>query len=211
MLNIVPELIERYCQSHSQSESKLFRALTKETYAKAHIPQMSVGHLEGAFLRLLVRVTRAKRILEIGTFTGYSALAMAEALPDNGKLITCDIDPVATSIANRSWAQSPHGRKIQLKLGPAADTIKKLQGDFDLVFIDADKTNYINYWKLCVPKVRRGGILAADNALWSGRVLNPQDEDSRAIDAFNKHVHADKRVEATLVTIRDGLMLAWKK
>ncbi len=210
-MNIVAEKLENYAAKYSTPETALFKELVKATYAKTDLPQMQVGHLEGIFLRLMVKVSKAKRILEIGTFTGYSALAMAEGLPADGKLITCDIDPVNTKIAVEHWKKSPHGKKIELKLGPAAETIKKLKGTFDIVFIDADKNNYIKYWELCVPKVKRGGFLLADNILWSGRVLNPKEESDHHIHAFNQHVAADKRVETVMLTIRDGITLAYKK
>jgi caffeoyl-CoA O-methyltransferase len=135
---------------------------------------------------------------------------MAEGLPDDGKLITCDIDPETTKIAKKYWSRSTHGKKIELKLGPALETLKTIEGLFDLVFIDADKVNYINYWELCLPKVRPGGLLVIDNVLWSGSVLNPEDETERAIDEFNKHVYNDKRVEVVMLPIRDGVTLAWK-
>ena len=172
---------------------------------------MQVGHLEGSFLRLLVKIARAKRVLEIGTFTGYSALAMAEGLPRGGRLITCDIDPDATQIARAHWNRSPHGRKIELRLGPAIKTVQELSGPFDLVFIDADKESYGRYWELCVPKVRRGGLLLADNVLWGGRVLDPHDRSDRAIVAFNKRVAADRRVDVVILPLRDGLTVAYKK
>ncbi len=172
---------------------------------------MQVGHLEGSFLYLLAKLARAKRILEIGTFTGYSALAMAEALPPGGRLITCDIDSVATGIARRFWKKSPHGKKIELRLGPALATLPRIKGPFDLVFIDADKENYQRYWNLCVPKVRRGGLLVADNVLWSGRVLRPTDRITRAIAAFSRFVDSDRRVESVMLPVRDGITLALKK
>ena len=153
---------------------------------------------------------RSRTVVEIGTFTGYSALAMAEGLPKNGRLITCDIDPETTQMARKFWARSSHGKKIQLWIGPAAQTIQKLEGPFDLVFIDADKERYVRYWQLCVPKVRRGGLLLADNVLWGGRVLDPHDSSDRAIVAFNRHVAADRRVEAVMLPLRDGLTLAYK-
>jgi len=210
-MRIVDPALERYAAVHCRPESALLRRLVRETRVKTELPQMQVGHLEGAFLRLLVRLTRARRILEIGTFTGYSALAMAEGLPAGGRLITCDINTVTTAIAQRFWAQSPHGKKITLKLGPALKTLATLRGPLDLVFIDADKENYMPYWEACVPKVRRGGLLIADNVLWSGRVLRPRDASDKAIVAFNKHVQADRRVEAAMVTVRDGITLAWKR
>ena len=210
MKRIVSKKIEQYCQEHTKPESQLLHELVAETFAHTAFPEMEVGHLEGAFLRILVRLLRAKRILELGTFTGYSSLLMAEGLPDDGKLITCDIDLKTTEIAKKYWSRSPHGKKIELKLGPALETLKTIEGPFDLVFIDADKVNYINYWELCLPKIRRSGLLVIDNVLWSGSVLDPEDTTERAIDEFNKHVYKDKRVEVVMLPIRDGVTLAWK-
>ena len=208
---MISEAIEKYAVQSSSPESALFKKLVRETWADAKFPQMQVGHLEGSFLKLLVKISGAKRILEIGTFTGYSALAMAEALPADGRLMTCDIDPTATAIARKFWKKSPDGKKIELRLAPALETIGKLKGSLDLVFIDADKENYIHYWNACLPKMRRGGLLVADNVLWSGKVLRPQDGTTRAIVAFNRFVAKDKRVEAVMLTVRDGITLAWKK
>ena len=210
MISIVDEKIEDYAVRHSTPESKLFQSLVKKTCAETSLPQMQVGHLEGSFLGLLAKISGAKRILEIRTFTGYSALAMAGGLPAGGHLITCDIDPENTQIARETWAQSPHGKKIELKIGPAAETIQKLKGLFDMVFIDADKTNYIRYWELCMPKVRKGGLILADNVLWSGRVLNPKEESDHAIVKFNRHVLKDKRAEVLMLPVRDGITLAYK-
>lgn len=210
MIPIVHPGIEAYARKHTETEGELFRELASVTREETTSPQMQVGHLEGAFLRLLIKIAGAKRVLELGTFTGYSALAMAEGLPEDGRLITCDVDPHATAIAKRFWDRSPHGRKIELKLGPALETLKTLDGPFDLVFIDADKENYSNYWKACVPKVRKGGVLAVDNVLWSGRVLDPKDASDRAINGFNKLVFEDGRVEPVLLTVRDGISLSCK-
>lgn len=210
MRGIIPQKIERYCRENTAPESKLLRELVAETYARTAYPEMQIGHLEGAFLRMLVRLVRAKRVLELGTFTGYSALVMAEALPVDGKLITCDIDPEVTELAKRYWSRSPHGNKIELKLGPALETLKAIEGPFDVVFIDADKKNYINYWEMCVPKIRSGGLLVADNVLWGGSVLEPEDETDRAIAEFNRHVYSDRRVEVVMLPVRDGMTLAWK-
>ena len=210
-MHLIDPALEAYAEKHSAPESRLFRELARVTRAKTVCPQMQVGHLEGSFLRLMVKITRAKRVLEIGTFTGYSALAMAEGLPADGRLITCDLDPVTTLIARAAWDKSPHGKKITLELGPALRTIRKLKGSFDLVFIDADKENYVRYWNHCLPKVRRGGILLADNVLWSGRVLRPKDRTTQAIAAFNRFVAADRRVEAVVLPIRDGVTLAIKR
>ena len=211
MHNLISEKIEEYCAQHSLPESPIFKDLVKETYSKTEMPQMQVGQLEGDFLRLLVRISKAKRVLEIGTFTGYSALAMAEGLPEDGQLITCDIDPTNTQIAKKFWEKSPHGKKIELKLGPALETLKSLEYPFDLAFIDADKENYVNYWEEILPKMRPGGLIVSDNVLWSGRVLDPKEKSDHAIVAFNKHVKKDARVESVMLTVRDGITLAWKR
>jgi len=210
-MNFIPKPIEDYAAKHTAPESELFRALVKRTYAETEWPQMQVGHLEGAFLKMLVRISRAKTILEIGTFTGYSALAMAEGLPEGGRLFTCDLNRVNTAIAQEFWKKSKHGKKIKLLLGPALETIPKIKAKLDLVFIDADKENYARYWDLCLPKLKRGGLIVADNVLWSGRVLNPKAPSDKAIAAFNTKVAQDQRVEVVMLTVRDGITLAWKK
>ena len=210
-MNILSEKFNKYIYLNTKIESNLLRQLVRETYQKMQIPQMQVGRLEGALLRLLVRLSRARHVLEIGTFTGYSALVMAEGLPKNGRLITCDIDPEATAMAKKFWAKSRHGRKIELKLGPALATLKTLKGPFDFVFIDADKENYPNYWEKTVPLVRSGGLFVIDNVLWSGRVLHPRDAESRAIARLNERIKNDRRVEAVMLPVRDGITLAWKK
>jgi len=207
---VLPEL-ENYAAAHTEPESELLQELIRETKAKTEIPQMAVGHLEGAFLKMLIRISDAKRVLEVGTFTGYSSLAMAEGLPADGELITCDINPETTAMAKEYWSRSPGGKKIQSVMGPALESIAKLEGQFDFVFIDADKMNYLAYWEACLPKVNSGGLLAVDNVLWSGTVLSPKDDDEIAIAAFNDHVLRDARVEVVMVTIRDGITLARKK
>jgi caffeoyl-CoA O-methyltransferase len=211
-LTLVPDAIEAYAQAHSEPVSPLFEELREETYANMNAPQMQVGPLEGDFLKLLVRISRARRVLEIGMFTGYSGLMMAEGLPDDGELVTCDVDPKAEAVARRFFAKSPHGKKIQVRMGPALETIKTLQAPFDLVFIDADKENYSNYLDAVLPLVRQGGLIVADNTLWSGRVLEkPQTASDAAIIAFNEKVAKDTRVEKVLLTVRDGMTLMWKR
>jgi len=169
---------------------------------------MMVGRLEGGFLAALVALTGAKRILELGTFTGYSSISMATALPDDGRIITCDVDPDATSIARRYMDESGHGDKIEIRLGPALETIETLDGPFVLIFIDADKPNYENYYEAVLPKLADDGLLIADNVLWSGRVVEPDGEEStQAIMAFNEHVRNDERVTAVMLTVRDGMTL----
>lgn len=210
-MRFIDEAIEQYAHDHTKEESELFRRLRDETHREMQYPQMQVGRIEGRFLKLLVRLTGARSVLEIGMFTGYSALMMAEGLPDDGHLITCDVDPKAEAIARRYFAESPHGHKIEPRIGPALDTIGSLTEPLDMVFIDADKANYVNYYEACFPLVRVGGLIVADNVLWSGRVLEPEDEDTRAIVAFNERVQADPRVENVCLTVRDGMMLAWKR
>jgi len=211
MIDIVDEAIEKYAHDQTTPESELFERLRDETFEKMRSPQMQVGRIEGRFLKMLVRLTSARRVLEIGMFTGYSALMMAEGLPDDGRIITCDVDPKAEAVARRYFAESPDGHKIEVRMGPALDTIATLSEPLDMVFIDADKGNYSNYYDACFPLVRPGGLIVADNVLWSGEVLDPKDEDSRAIVAFNERVQSDPRVENVLITVRDGMMLAWKR
>jgi caffeoyl-CoA O-methyltransferase len=210
-LTLVPEAIEDYAAAHSEPLAPLFDELREETYAKMTAPNMQVGRLEGSFLKILIRLARARRVLELGMFTGYSALMMAEALPEDGELITCDINPKAEEVARRYFARSPHGRKIQIRMGPALETIKTLQGLLDLVFIDADKENYSRYYDAVLPLLRSGGLIVADNTLWSGRILAPEHDSDRALVAFNDKVAQDSRVEKVLLTVRDGMMLALKK
>ncbi len=210
-LTLVPEPIEEYAAQHTEAPAPIFEKLRQETYSKMSLPQMQVGRIEGTFLKLLVRISTAKRVLEIGMFTGYSGLMMAEGLPDDGELITCDVDPKAEAMATRYFAQSPYGKKIQIRMGPALETIKALKGPIDMVFIDADKENYPKYYEAVLPLLRKGGLLVADNVLWSGRVLDPKEETDRAIVEFNDKVAKDTRVEKVLLTVRDGMMLAVKK
>lgn len=209
-MDLVSREIEDYCRTHTTPLPDLFDRLRDVTYKETAAPQMQVGLLEGRFLGMLVALTQAKRVLEFGTFTGFSSLAMASALPEDGKLITCDIDPRATAIAKRFWDESPHGKKIELRLGPGAQTLDSLDGPFDLVFIDADKAGYKTYWEKSLPKVRQGGLIVVDNVLWSGRVLNPQEKSDREIVAFNELARKDPRVEIVMLTVRDGMLLARK-
>jgi caffeoyl-CoA O-methyltransferase len=211
MENFINEAVEQFAHDHTKPGSDLFQRLRDETYAEMRMPQMQVGRIEGGFLKMLVRLTATRRILEIGMFTGYSALMMAEGLPDDGHLITCDVDPKAEAIARRYFDESPHGHKIEIRMGPALETIKTLRGPIDMVFIDADKTNYSNYYEACLPLLKPGGLIVADNVLWSGRVLDPHSADDHAIVAFDRLVQSDPRVENVCLTVRDGMMLAWKR
>jgi caffeoyl-CoA O-methyltransferase len=207
---IDPE-VEQFARDHTEPESDLHVRLREETYRVMDRPQMQVDAIEGRFLKMLVRLTGARTILEVGMFTGYSALMMAEGLPDDGRLTTCEVDPKAEAIARRYFSESPHGHKIAIRMGPAFETIKTLSGPLDLVFIDADKANYSNYYEASLPLLRPGGLIVADNVLWSGRVLDPKDADDHAIVAFDRMVQSDPRVENVCLTVRDGMMLAWKR
>ncbi|MDP9001189.1 MAG: class I SAM-dependent methyltransferase [Myxococcota bacterium] len=210
-MNLVSEPIELYAAAHSDPVPPLLDELREETYATMSFPHMQVGRIEGAFLKLLVRLIGARRVVEIGMFTGYSALSIAEGLPDDGVLVTCDVDPKAEAIARRYFARSPHGKKIDVRMGPALDTIRQLAPPLDFVFIDADKANYARYYDAALPLLRPGGLIVADNALWSGSVLDPKTDDARAIAAFNDKIAADDRVEKVLLTVRDGMLLSRKR
>jgi caffeoyl-CoA O-methyltransferase len=211
MDRFIDAAVEQFAHDHTEPETDLYVRLREETYRIMQWPEMQVDVIEGRFLQMLVRLSSAKSILELGMFTGYSALMMAEALPDNGHLITCEIDPKAEAIARRYFAESPHGDKITIRMGPALDTIKTLADPLDLVFIDADKVNYSNYYEACLPLLKSGGLVVADNVLWSGKVVDPKDADDHAIVAFNRLVQSDPQVKNVCLTVRDGMMLAWKR
>jgi len=209
---IVDAQVEEYAESHSTPMGELFERLAAETRAKTAAPQMMVGRLEGGFLGVLVRTLRARRVLELGTFTGYSSISMALALPSDGRVITCDVDEETTAIAQRYAEEAGVADRIDYRLGPALDTIATLDGPFELVFIDADKPNYVNYYEATLPLLADGGLMVVDNTLWSGRVVDPEDEEEAtlAIRALNDHVLADPRVENVLLTVRDGMNLVWR-
>jgi len=212
MAFIVNEPVEEYAAEHTTALLDLFGRLEEETREKTTAPQMMVGRIEGGFLATLVRLSGAKRILELGTFTGYSSISMATALPDDGRIITCDVDPEATRIARRYMDESGHGEKIEIRLGPALETIETLDGPFDLVFIDADKPNYEAYYEAVLPLLSENGLVIADNVLWSGRVIEDGgDESTQAIKDFNEHVRNDERVTATMLTVRDGMTLIQRR
>lgn len=211
MEHIVPEEIERWAESHTEAVDPLFEELREETQRTMDQPQMQVGRVEGTFLKMLVSLSGARRALEIGMFTGYSGLMIAAGLPDDGELVTCDVDPKAEAVARRYFARSPHGRKIRIRMGPALETIRSLSGPLDFVFIDADKANYSNYYEAVVPLLRAGGLIVADNVLWSGKVLDPKEPSDHAIVAFDDLVARDPRVEKVLLTVRDGMLLARRR
>ena len=201
--------IEAYAQAHSRPESEVRRALREETEQTMEFARMVVGPLEGAFLQMMTQLVGAKRVLEIGMFTGYSALCFAEALPEDGSVITCEINEQSATMARRYIARSPHGSKIAVRMGPALETMRALTGPFDLIFIDADKTNYLNYYRRALDLLAPQGVILIDNVLWSGDVLKqpPPDASTAAIQELNRTVATDPRVTAVLVTIRDGVLV----
>jgi len=208
MITLIPEQIEQFAADHTSPLPPLLDELIAETEREfGERATMLSGRIEGTLLQMLIAVSGAKRVLEIGMFTGFSAQMMAAALPADGTIITCDVDPKAIAVAKRYFARSPHGQKIEVREGPALDTMKTLLPGFDLVFIDADKSNYINYYEAALPLLAPAGLIAVDNVLWSGRVLDPKAPDDHAIVAFDAHVRADPRVSHVLLTVRDGVML----
>ena len=206
-----------YIFDNSVRESELLKALRLET-AKDPLARMQIAPEQGQFMALLIQLINARSIIEVGTFTGYSSLAMASVLPGDGKIICCDISETWTDIATRYWHQAGVAEKIDLRLAPAAETLQSLldepgEASFDAAFIDADKENYQLYFELCLKLIRPGGLIMIDNTLWSGRVIDAteQDVDTQAIRAFNTKLKTDNRVDLSLVPISDGLTLARKR
>lgn len=206
----IDEKIEKYALDHTTDPGPPFNELAAETKANVSAAGMMSGPTVGYLLNSIVFATGARRVLEVGTFVGYSALMMASALPDDGELITCDVDEEFTSIARRYWAKSEHGKKIRLELGPAVETMDRLEPPFDLVFIDADKENYPSYYEKAMGLIGDRGLIVVDNVLWGGNILNPDNESGKAIATLNDRVQADARVKNVLLTVRDGLMLIRK-
>ena len=209
---VAPE-IEAYAQAHSTPESAVARAIREETQRTMAHAQMLVGPLEGAFLKMMAQLVGATHVLEIGMFTGYSALCFAEAIPEDGRVITCEIDESSAAVGRKHFANSPHGRKIEIRLGPALETMRELAGPFDVIFIDADKVNYLNYYRRALDLLAPAGVILIDNVLWDGDVLKqpPPDDKTAAIQELNRTVAGDPRVTAVLVTIRDGVLVIRKK
>jgi caffeoyl-CoA O-methyltransferase len=208
-MNLVDPRADEYAERHTTPSGELFERLASETRAKSAIPEMMVGEVEGRFLEFLVRTTGARRVLELGTFTGYSSLSMARGLPAGGRVISCDVNEETTAIARRYAEEAGLADRIEYRLGPALDTIAELDGPFDLVFIDADKENYRNYYDAVLPKVADDGLILADNALRNGRVL--EEDSGEPMQAFNDYVMQDDRVECVLLTVRDGILLVRKR
>ncbi len=210
-MDFLPEDIESYVLDHTSSESALLKKITRDTHAKVLMPRMLSGQVQGRFLAMISHVMSPKNILEVGTYTGYSALCLAEGLPPDGKLITIDINEELESRVRKYVEEAGLHLKIDYRIGNAAEIIPTLDIKFDLVFIDADKENYSKYYDLIVDKVRSGGLILADNVLWSGKVTKPKpDKDTRALLEFNQKVMNDPRVENLLLPLRDGLMMMRK-
>lgn len=211
---IDPEL-DKYVHEHSEAESDLLNELNRETYLKVLQPRMLSGHIQGRVLSMYSKLIQPETILEIGTYTGYSALCLAEGLADRGTLHTIEKNEELQPIINRYVERADLQDRIKLHIGDALPIIKKMDAAFDLVFIDADKTNYLNYYEAVLPKMKSGGCIIADNVLWSGKILDEielkKDADTAALNEFNKAVTADERVENVLLSVRDGLMVIRKK
>ena len=211
MIPLLNEELEQYAIRHTSSEPSYLAELEAFTHAEMEMPQMLTGKLEGRLLKMLVQISQARLVFEIGTFTGYSALSMAEGLPSDGKIITCEINPAAQKVAQRAIDASPFKNKIEIRMGPALETIKSIEQPIDLAFIDADKENYPKYYEEVLIRTRPGGLVVIDNMFWSGHVLNPQDEASRAVASVNSTLVSDSRVESLFLTIRDGIQLVRKR
>lgn len=208
-MEILNEDLQHYAEQHTSQESDQLKKINRDTHANVLMPRMLSGHLQGRVLAMISKMIQPQRVLEIGTYTGYSAICMAEGLAKNGKIITIDINEELEERVRAYF--KPWEDKIDYKIGNALDIIPTLQETFDLVFIDADKSNYSNYFDLVIDKVKPGGFMLADNVLWSGKVLDKKpDADTRAILAFNKKILEDSRVENVLLPIRDGIMMIRK-
>ncbi len=210
-MHFISQELENYIEQHSEKEPELLAALNKETYQKVLLPRMLSGHFQGRVLSMLSKLIRPLNILEIGTYTGYSALCLCEGMQENGTLHTIDIKEELVDFQRKHFDKSPWGNQIVQHLGEALDIIPTLDLKFDLVFIDADKENYINYFELIVPKMNKGSIILSDNVLWSGKVLEPlqkNDLSTKILLEYNQLLKNDPRVETVLLPIRDGLTVS---
>ncbi|NLQ18500.1 methyltransferase [Marinomonas sp. M1K-6] len=202
--------LDDYCIETTQAEPDLLIELVEKTYSDMGYPNKLSGKTIGRTLKLLAKIAQPKRALEIGMFTGYSALSIAEGMPSDGKLICCETNPKAIEFAQSFFDRSEHGKKIQAIFGPALDTIESLEGEFDFVFIDADKRNYLNYYEAVIPLVKSGGLIIIDNSLWQGRVLDPKENSDMAVNQVNRLIAQDERVENVHLNVRDGLNIVVK-
>ena len=210
-MHFISQDLEDYIEQHSEKEPELLAALKKETFQKVLLPRMLSGHFQGRVLSMLSKLIRPVNILEIGTYTGYSALCLSEGMQENGCLHTIDIKEELIDFQRKYFDKSPWGKQIFQHLGDATTIIPKLELKFDLVFIDADKENYLNYFELILPKMNKGGVILSDNVLWSGKVLeplNPKDISTKILLEYNELLKNDPRVETVLLPIRDGLTVS---
>jgi caffeoyl-CoA O-methyltransferase len=208
MADIVSEAIDRYAEAHTTPPTELQRRLADETRETLRSPQMLTGVVEGRLLEFLVFALRPQRVLELGTYSGYSSLAMASVLPPGGHIDTCEVEEAHAEVARRYLDEAGVGDRVTIHLGPALETIERLGGEFDLVFIDADKVSYPAYYDALVPRLAAGGIMVLDNTLWSGRVLDPGDApEAQMFAELNARIASDPRVTAVLLTVRDGVTL----
>jgi caffeoyl-CoA O-methyltransferase len=205
MTPLSSDTIDAYVDAHTTPLEPLLVELHEATYGEMSSPGMIAGPVLGQLLRFLVAMVAPRLVVEIGTFTGYSALAMAGGLPAGGRLVTCELSPERADFAQSWFDRSPLGERIDLRVGPALDTVSALDGPFDFVFIDADKEGYTGYYEAVVPKLSARGVIAVDNTLRGGDVADPVDDGGRAMAAFNAHVHADSRTENAMLTVRDGV------
>ena len=213
-MHFIPEALDEYVVNHSEDEPELLQALTRETYQKILQPRMLSGHFQGRILSMISKLINPKYILEIGTYTGYSALCLAEGMQSDGELHTIDINEELTDFQRKYFNKSPYGNQIIQHTGNAIDIIPKLKTKFDLIFIDADKDNYPIYYDLIMSKLKTGGVLLSDNVLWSGKVIEPLKEDdiaTKALLTYNRLLKDDERLETILLPIRDGLTISRKK
>jgi caffeoyl-CoA O-methyltransferase len=207
MSPLFTETLDAYVDAHATPLEPLLQELHEATYATADTPQMIAGPVLGQLLRFLIAMSAPRLVVEIGTFTGFSALAMAGGLPAGGRIVTCELSEERAAFAQSWFDRSPYGDRIELRVGPAMQTLDTLDGPFDLVFIDADKDGYTDYYEAAVPKLAPTGIIAVDNTLSGGDVAEPGDDRERGMAAFNDHVHSDPRTENVLLTVRDGVTL----
>jgi caffeoyl-CoA O-methyltransferase len=213
-MNFIDPSIDQYASDHTSLESELLATLNRDTHLKVLQPRMLSGHFQGRLLSMISHMVKPKFILEIGTYTGYSALCLAEGLKKDGKLLTIDIDEELETRCRQFFDKSDYGSCIEMQIGNAQDIIPAIKDQIDLVFIDADKDNYQTYFDLCLPRLSPGGFMLIDNVLWSGKVLtpvDPKDKDTTALQAFNNALMQDDRVEQVLLPVRDGLTLVRKK
>jgi len=208
---LVSDEVDAYAEAHTSAAAEHLQALAAETRSTLESPGMLTGEVEGRFLEFLVFLAQPQLVLEIGTYSGYSALSMAQTLPPGGRIVTCELDPERVAFASERIAAAGSADRIELRQGPALETIATLDGPFDLVFIDADKTGYLAYYEAVLPKLSERGLIVVDNVLWSGRVADPPSgedtESTIALRAFNDHVAADERVVSVMLSVRDGVTL----